>query len=118
MAFFGAGTADLITVFLTSWQPDDFLLDVLSMLASIARASQSNFAFLTRLRAAEDISRLLDHKSAAVRAKVCNSLGNLFRHSNYFYKTFDKYEALMCNEPSCMSQNGWGSQADCLPKRL
>jgi fused-like protein len=61
------------------------LLDVLSIVCHLSRTSQEYYA---GLHAADMYALLVDLMQAGpapVRAKVCNLVGNLFKHSNYFY---------------------------------
>jgi fused-like protein len=37
------------------------------------------------------IRRLLGHRDAAIRARVCNLLGNMCRHSAFFYPAFERH---------------------------
>jgi hypothetical protein len=63
------------------------IVDALSIVSQLARASQD---YNEAIEQSGDIfaylQRLLLHPQAAVRAKTCNVLGNICRHSAYFYE--------------------------------
>ncbi|NXR64374.1 STK36 kinase, partial [Rhadina sibilatrix] len=60
--------------------------DLLSLLTHVARASSEHLPFLQRLLRDSDVADqpltyLLSHKQHLIRARTCNLLGNLLRHS-------------------------------------
>ncbi|XP_072197896.1 serine/threonine-protein kinase 36 [Excalfactoria chinensis] len=60
--------------------------DLLSLLTHVARSCPEHLSFLQRILGGSDMSyqaltRLLSHEEHPIRAKTCNLLGNLFRHS-------------------------------------
>lgn len=51
-----------------------------------------------------ELKKLIVHKEASVRAKVCNFIGNICRHSGNFYETLLKNDLIAscidcCNDP-------------------
>lgn len=60
--------------------------DLLSLLTHVARASSEHLPFLQRILRDSDVADqpltyLLSHKQYLIRARTCNLLGNLLRHS-------------------------------------
>ncbi|NXU36968.1 STK36 kinase, partial [Drymodes brunneopygia] len=60
--------------------------DLLSLLTHVARASSEHLPFLQRILRDSDVADqpliyLLSHKQHLIRARTCNLLGNLLRHS-------------------------------------
>lgn len=50
------------------------------------------------------IRKLLSHSDAGVRARVCNLIGNMCRHSHYFYSALDRHGLIppliqRCSDP-------------------
>ncbi|EQC27007.1 ULK/FUSED protein kinase [Saprolegnia diclina VS20] len=72
---------------LTSSTPA-IVLDTLVLLTHVARASKAHYAaFATAPHLLEDLQRLLlESVDAGVRAKACNCIGNLCRHSGALYE--------------------------------
>ncbi|NWQ99126.1 STK36 kinase, partial [Paradoxornis webbianus] len=71
--------------------------DLLSLLTHVARASSEHLPFLQRILRDSDVADqpltyLLSHKQHLIRARTCNLLGNLLRHSLF---------------PALQSQSGW-----------
>eukprot|EP00050_Salpingoeca_kvevrii_P004073 m.242033 g.242033 ORF g.242033 m.242033 type:complete len:498 (+) comp10940_c2_seq17:2219-3712(+) len=111
--------ADLLNI----TQPVDFLVDMAAMISTLARSSARNYPFLNRVGVVAPLVRLLRHQSHAVRGKFCNALGNLFRHSAYFYKFFDKcgsgvecrLKYLLLTRGGVLFQRGWRCSTRSLP---
>ncbi|KNC52499.1 ULK protein kinase [Thecamonas trahens ATCC 50062] len=62
------------------------LIDVLLILSQLARLSASYYPpILESGVVGEPLAHVLDHNDGEVRAKACNLLGNLCRHSGFFY---------------------------------
>lgn len=83
------GLADLVSAGgLWVKSPPALLTGALVIASQLARASVENYA---RLRAAgidSSLRPLLAHPDPTVRAKACNLVGNLCRHSAFFYPSF------------------------------
>nr|XP_041573539.1 serine/threonine-protein kinase 36 isoform X2 [Taeniopygia guttata] len=84
-----ATASERIVAFLKSVLFSDNVIltnDLLSILTHVARACSEHLPFLQRIRRDPDVSDqpltyLLSHKQHLIRARTCNLLGNLFRHS-------------------------------------
>lgn len=60
------------------------LLDAILIISQVARQSQEHYPAL-HAAGLSALPGLLSHPDSAVRAKACNLLGNLFKHSTYFF---------------------------------
>lgn len=56
------------------------------MLSQIARHSKELYDFIDAIDPYEDLRRLVSHADPQVRSRVLNLIGNLCRHSCFFYK--------------------------------
>lgn len=65
----------------------DALVSGLQIASQLARHSEAHFHALRRVFSPAKIAQLLRHEAAVARAKTCNLLGNLCRHSDAFYAT-------------------------------
>lgn len=63
------------------------LVDTLLILSNLARVSRDHYAPLESSQTLRFLSPLIRHKDAAVRARVCNLVGNMCRHSDFFYQS-------------------------------
>ena len=84
----GVGTLYLVGAF-SSNAPPRVIVNALLIASQLARASEQNYLSLSTsgLCGHETLCALLTHREPAVRAKTCNLLGNLCRHSGLFYET-------------------------------
>src|SRR5690348_12765702 len=68
--------------------PTPVLVDtllIISQLARISRDGASTYEPFNNAALFPNLRRLLGHGDAGVRARVCNLVGNMCRHSAYFY---------------------------------
>ena len=63
-------------------------MDALLATSQLARVSATNYPAIARADVCDATTRLLAHDDAGVRARSCNLLGNMCRHSGYFYDAF------------------------------
>jgi fused len=72
------------------------IIDVLNILSYLARISQDYYEPIHQINIYDDLAALIQyHKepstppplTPAIQAKVCNLIGNLCRHSDYFYQS-------------------------------
>lgn len=63
-------------------------------ISHLARISKDNYEPIARASIYPAIRRLLTHADAGVRSRVCNLLGNLCRHSGYFYSALERHGLL------------------------
>lgn len=77
------------------------VVDALLIVSQLARASSENYEKLHQADLYPAFYRLLQHPDSNVRSKMCNLLGNLCKHSAYFYFYLKKYAQsfLLCSHP-------------------
>lgn len=61
------------------------LVDTLGLISQLARLSKDNYELIHQASVYADLRRLIEHRDSNVRSKVCNLIGNICRHSAYFY---------------------------------
>ncbi|GFR42822.1 hypothetical protein Agub_g3779, partial [Astrephomene gubernaculifera] len=82
---------------LSESSPPPVLVDVLLIVSQLARLNKDSFntyEHLARANIYSQIRRLLTHPDAAVRSRVCNLVGNMCRHSAYFYGALERHGLL------------------------
>ncbi|ETW10117.1 ULK/FUSED protein kinase [Aphanomyces invadans] len=62
--------------------------DALVLLSHIARSSRTHYGNIEAANILVELRDLLASTDATLRAKTCNCVGNLSRHSNHFYEHF------------------------------
>ena len=67
------------------------LVDTLGLISQLARLSKDNYELIHQANIYPDLRRLIEHRDSNVRSKVCNLIGNICRHSAFFY------DALLAN---------------------
>ena len=67
--------------------PAKVIVNALLIACQAARASEAHYRSLHEQNLYMSVFHLLGHGDGSVRAKACNFLGNLCRHSCFFYKT-------------------------------
>jgi serine/threonine protein kinase len=65
--------------------PVEIVVDCLLLVSQLARVSEEHYASIRDTLLHQELGGLVQHPVAAVRAKACNLLGNLCRHSDFFY---------------------------------
>ncbi|OQR88028.1 protein kinase [Achlya hypogyna] len=71
------------------------VLDALVLVTQVARGSKGHYAAIAATPdLLQDLQALLGHADPVVRAKACNCVGNLCRHSSYFYPLLCRYQLL------------------------
>lgn len=74
--------------------PSPVLIDILLVVSQLARISKDSFNTYEPIAKASiypNIRKLLSHPDPGVRARVCNLVGNMCRHSYYFYQALDRH---------------------------
>lgn len=80
------GLADLASAeALSESSPTALVTGALVVVSQLARASADNYAHLRATGVDASLPSLLAHADPGVRAKACNLVGNLCRHSGFFY---------------------------------
>ncbi|NXW21913.1 STK36 kinase, partial [Circaetus pectoralis] len=106
-----AATSEHVIAFLTSALFSDSLTlttDLLSLLTHVARACPEHLPFLQRILSGSDVAdqpltRLLGHQQHPIRAKTCNLLGNLLRHSHGFPQALQSQPGLLESLLGCLA---------------
>ena len=65
----------------------DTCINALQISSQIARNSEQFFPALMQVFTARKLCAILKSETAVIRAKACNLIGNLCRHSDRFYST-------------------------------
>ncbi|NXK54426.1 STK36 kinase, partial [Chauna torquata] len=83
------------------------ITDLMSLLTHVARACPEHLPFLQRILGGSDTSyqpltRLLGHQEHPIRAKTCNLLGNLLRHSHGFPQVLQSQPGLLESLLACL----------------
>jgi fused-like protein len=79
-------------------------LESLALLSQLARFSKDYYEDINEIQPYTDLKRLIGHKDPAIRSRVLNLIGNLCRHTNYFYEIMQKYDLIkecirLCEDP-------------------
>ncbi|KAA6424273.1 MAG: kinase domain containing [Trebouxia sp. A1-2] len=74
--------------------PPAVLVGALLTASQLARLHRDNYIPLAKAAPYPQLRKLLSHTEPAVRARVCNLLGNMCRHSAYFYTALDRHSLL------------------------
>ena len=67
------------------------IVDSLSLISQLARISREFYEAIHNANVYNDLKALIIHEDAGIRAKVCNLIGNLCRHTGYFYEKLLKF---------------------------
>lgn len=77
---------------LDSSSPREVLLDVLMIISDLARMDKGFYEFIHGASILESLRVFLIHEDPNLRAKACSALGNMCRHSSYFYCSLAKHQ--------------------------
>jgi serine/threonine protein kinase len=64
------------------------IVDWIMVLSQLAKSSENRYELIAESNATAYLTKLLRHEDFNVRARAANALGNLCRHSDYFYTSF------------------------------
>lgn len=67
------------------------IIDTLSLISQLARISKDFYENIHNANIYNELKILILHKDAGIRAKVCNLIGNLCRHTGFFYEKLLKF---------------------------
>jgi len=67
------------------------IVDSLSLISQLARISKDFYEPIHNANIYADLNTLIQHPDAGIRAKVCNLIGNLCRHTQFFYEKLLKH---------------------------
>ena len=85
--FMHSGGMNIVSKYnlLSSENPSYLIVDTLSLISQLARLSKDNYESIHSSNIYQPLKKLIDHSDSAVRSKVCNLIGNICRHSSFFY---------------------------------
>ncbi len=63
----------------------DMIIEILLILSSLCRPSQSVYSAIHELNVYQDIKYLIESSDSNIKARVCNLIGNMCRHTDFFY---------------------------------
>ncbi|KAL6765063.1 armadillo-type protein [Haematococcus lacustris] len=90
----GGLNSSLVQRLLADTNPSAMLVDVLLVISQLARLpardSFNPYESISKAAIYPNIKKLLAHPDPSVRARVCNLLGNMCRHSAYFYSALER----------------------------
>lgn len=61
------------------------VIDTLSLVSQLARLQKENYELIHQVNMYGELRRLIEHRDSGIRSKVCNLIGNICRHSSFFY---------------------------------
>ncbi|XP_057788862.1 serine/threonine-protein kinase TIO isoform X1 [Salvia miltiorrhiza] len=74
--------------------PREVTLDFLMIVSDLARMDKKFYEYIDAADILEDLRRFLTHEDSNLRAKTCSAIGNMCRHSSYFYSLLAKHHII------------------------
>ncbi|KAJ4720994.1 Protein kinase family protein [Melia azedarach] len=101
--------ANRVRRLLDSSSPREVTLDVLMIVSDLARMDKGFYEFINGASMLEFLKEFLTHEDPNVRAKTCSALGNMCRHSSYFYNALARHQIIgllidRCADPDKRTQ--------------
>lgn len=72
--------------------PKEVTLDALMIVSDLARMDKAFYEYIKGASILEFLKGFLSHEDPNVRAKTCSALGNMCRHSGYFYGSLARHQ--------------------------
>ncbi|KAL5577719.1 hypothetical protein UlMin_019418 [Ulmus minor] len=84
--------------------PREVTMDALMIVSDLALMDKGFYEYINRASVLEHMKDFLTHEDPHVRVKTCSALGNMCRHSSYFYNSFARYQIICllidrCSDP-------------------
>ncbi|XWS08043.1 hypothetical protein CRYUN_Cryun41cG0043600 [Craigia yunnanensis] len=79
---------------LDSSSPKEATLDSLMIVSDLARMDKGFYEFIKGASILDTLRGFLTHEDPNIRAKACNALGNMCRHSTYFYDSLVRHHII------------------------
>ncbi|KAH9310037.1 hypothetical protein KI387_037948 [Taxus chinensis] len=79
---------------LDSASPSEVILDLLMIISDLARMSKDFYEPIEKANLFGAMKRFLNHDDANIRSKTCSALGNMCRHTPYFYDFLLKHDII------------------------
>ncbi|KAJ9566754.1 hypothetical protein OSB04_002720 [Centaurea solstitialis] len=94
----GKGLLDpnLMRRLLDSSSPREVTLDILMIVSDLARMDKAFYEHINGANILEFLKDFLTHEDPNVRAKACSAIGNMCRHSSYFYDADKRVRKFAC----------------------
>ncbi|KAL6532105.1 hypothetical protein OROGR_014075 [Orobanche gracilis] len=74
--------------------PREVTMDFLMIVSDLARMDKLFYEYINAADILEDLKHFLTHEDPNVRAKTCSAIGNMCRHSSYFYNSLAKHKII------------------------
>ncbi|KAL0358766.1 UNVERIFIED_CONTAM: Serine/threonine-protein kinase TIO [Sesamum angustifolium] len=71
--------------------PREVTMDFLMIVSDLARMDKMFYEYINAADILEDLKHFLTHEDPNLRAKTCSAIGNMCRHSSYFYNLLAKH---------------------------
>ncbi|TQD81833.1 hypothetical protein C1H46_032586 [Malus baccata] len=84
--------------------PREVMLDVLMIVSDLARMDKGFYEYINGASVLEFFKEFLTHENPNMRSKACSALGNMCRHSSYFYSSLARNQIIdllidRCSDP-------------------
>ncbi|XP_057429664.1 serine/threonine-protein kinase TIO isoform X3 [Lotus japonicus] len=99
--------------------PKEVTLDALMIISDFARMDKRFYEYIKAASILEFLKAFLSHEDPNIRAKSCSALGNMCRHSAYFYSSLARHQIVSilidrCSDPdkrtrkfACFAMASW-----------
>ncbi|KDP21789.1 hypothetical protein JCGZ_00576 [Jatropha curcas] len=74
--------------------PREVMLDVLMIISDLARMDKGFYDHINGASMLDFLKEFLAHEDPNIRAKACSALGNMCRHSSYFYGSLVRHHII------------------------
>eukprot|EP00756_Hemistasia_phaeocysticola_P032098 Hpha_TRINITY_DN16393_c2_g3::TRINITY_DN16393_c2_g3_i1::g.60102::m.60102/K06228/FU; fused len=101
----GGMSAERVLKLLATGNPPALLTDALNIVSQLSRLSLENYDAIHRADPYQLLTGLVEHQDAGIRAKVCNLLGNMCRHSSFFYESLQRHGLVTALIQRCADEN-------------
>jgi fused-like protein len=91
---YGGLDSTLVRNLLDSSNNSKLVVNSLLIISQLARVAKDHYKAIHQANIYTQVKTLLKHSDPEVRSKVCNLIGNMCRHSHFFYGALEKYELL------------------------
>lgn len=81
------------------------IIESCNLLSQISRHSKDVYEYIDSIEPYEDIKKLILHNDPQIRSRVLNLIGNMCRHSGYFYKKLNLHGIIKQCIPLCESDD-------------
>jgi fused-like protein len=87
---FGGLDPKTISTLLRETNPSGVLVDTILTISQLARVSKEFYENIHAANMYSSWKKLMVHRDPNVRSKMCNLIGNLCKHSSFFYDQLDR----------------------------